>query len=101
MGAKYATLIERSKEAGLPWRTVLKRVNRGMTLDEAVSKTVREKNMNKGYDRECVKPDKGNFDTWKETKLAEYRAKAFAKPEPQHPEYYEGFDNCVRGVGFN
>jgi hypothetical protein len=101
MSAKYADLIERAKEAGLPWRTVLKRVDRGMTLDEAVTKTVREKNMNKGYDRQCVKPDKGNFANWAETVLKDYRAKAFAKPEPQHPEYYEGFDNCVKGIGIN
>jgi hypothetical protein len=39
---------------------------------------------------------------WEKAKVeqAEYRAKAFAKPEPQAAEYYEGYDNCVKGVGF-
>lgn len=30
--------------------------------------------------------------------LVKYREKAFAKPEPQYPEYYEGFDNFVKSA---
>ena len=30
--------------------------------------------------------------------LEAYRLKAFAKPEKQADEYYEGFDNCVRSA---
>lgn len=31
-------------------------------------------------------------------KLVAYREKVFSKTEPQYPEYYEGFDNCVKSA---
>lgn len=40
------------------------------------------------------------FDFSKSPELQAHRAKVFVKQEPQYPEYYEGFDNCVKGIGF-
>lgn len=43
-------------------------------------------------------PKESNFYFADNPKLLEYRKKAFAKPEPQAEEYYEGFDNCVKSA---
>jgi hypothetical protein len=68
-------------------------------------KTARRKDK-KGYEYErplYYKPSSPlgvGFDFSKSPELQAHRAKVFVKQEPQMEEYYEGFDNCVKGVGF-
>ena len=68
-------------------------------------KKARRKNKD-GYEYDCplyYKPSSPlgvGFDFSKSPELQAHRAKVFVKPEPQMDEYYEGFDNCVKGIGF-